>query len=158
LDAIEEGTDSTKARPVVVLREKRDAFRGRNVLPVASTFANERARVRGVEFQSGGTTSTRQIAFAQALALADDLEAKTDARGIAETLRIRLALSLPISDTSCAPRSNRIFAPYTLRVHREEGELPGGRVAITSKDDGQAGIPAERLDIRIPISSFAAVV
>jgi hypothetical protein len=31
-------------------------------------------------------------------------------------------------------------------------------VAITSKDDGQAGIPAERLDIRIPIPSFAAVV
>lgn len=29
---------------------------------------------------------------------------------------------------------------------------------VTSKDDGQAGIPADRLDIRIPIPSFAAVV
>jgi hypothetical protein len=37
-------------------------------------------------------------------------------------------------------------------------ETSGRRDVITSKDDGQAGIPAERLDIRIPIPSFEAVI
>ena len=90
-EPIEQRADGAETRAVVVPGEKADAVGRWNVLPVAAPLSNDRPRIGGAEFERGGSRSVCEIALADALAFASDLEAKPDARRVAEPLRLGVA-------------------------------------------------------------------
>src|SRR5579884_268452 len=71
---------------IVVLREEANAFGSRDILPVAGTFANERAGIVRPEFERGGTAITAVFPAADRFSFAADSHPKADAGGVEKLL------------------------------------------------------------------------
>src|SRR5687767_5868853 len=87
-ESIKQRPSGSEAGAIVIPGKELNTFGYGNVFPVATALANDGTLIGGAELQRRTPAAVRKVSFTDALTLASDLHAETDARGVAETLWI----------------------------------------------------------------------